>query len=49
MEHLEDALGVLDLTLDDETRAICDALVAPGNAVTDFHNTSTWTKPLVLG
>ena len=48
MEHLEDALGVLDLTLDDETSAICDALVAPGNAATDFHNTSTWMKPLAL-
>ena len=48
MEHLDDALGVLDLTLDDETSAICDALVAPGNAATDFHNTSTWTKPLAL-
>lgn len=49
MEHLEDALGVLDLTLDSETSALCDTFVAPGNAATDFHNTSTWMKPLVLG
>ena len=42
MEQLDDALGVLDATLDDETRATCDELVHPGNAVADFHNTSGW-------
>lgn len=41
-EQLDDAIGVLDATLDDETRAACDALVHPGNAVADFHNTSFW-------
>jgi hypothetical protein len=42
MEQLDDALGVLDATLDDETRATCDELVHPGNAVADFFNTSGW-------
>jgi aryl-alcohol dehydrogenase-like predicted oxidoreductase len=42
MEQLDDALPVLTMTLDDETRAACDELVAPGNAVADFHNTAPW-------
>jgi aryl-alcohol dehydrogenase-like predicted oxidoreductase len=42
MEQLDDALGVLTMTLDDETRAACDELVAPGTAVADFHNTAPW-------
>jgi aryl-alcohol dehydrogenase-like predicted oxidoreductase len=42
MEQLEDALAVLDMTLDDETRAACDELVPPGSAVADFHNTAPW-------
>jgi aryl-alcohol dehydrogenase-like predicted oxidoreductase len=42
MDQLDDALGVLDAALDDETRAVCDELVHPGNAVADFHNTSGW-------
>ncbi len=44
MQHLEDALPVADMTLDDETRAACDALVPPGSAVADFHNTSGWMR-----
>jgi aryl-alcohol dehydrogenase-like predicted oxidoreductase len=46
LEQLEESLVVLDRTLDDDARAACDALVPPGNAVADFHNTSTWAKPL---
>jgi aryl-alcohol dehydrogenase-like predicted oxidoreductase len=42
MEQLDDALAVLELSLDDETRAACDALVPPGSAVADFHNTAPW-------
>jgi len=42
MAQLDDALGVLDRDLDDSTRAACDELVHPGNAVADFHNTSGW-------
>jgi aryl-alcohol dehydrogenase-like predicted oxidoreductase len=42
LEQLDDALAVLTMTLDDETRAACDELVPPGSAVADFHNTAPW-------
>ncbi|MEI8000167.1 MAG: aldo/keto reductase [Actinomycetes bacterium] len=44
LAHLDEALVVLDRTLDDEARAACDDLVPPGNAVTDFHDTSGWMR-----
>jgi aryl-alcohol dehydrogenase-like predicted oxidoreductase len=44
MQHLEDALGVLERTLDDADRPKFDALVHPGSAVADFHSTSGWMK-----
>lgn len=47
MDQLDDALGVLDRTLDDEAREACDALVHPGNAVSDFFNTVEWMKATV--
>ena len=47
MAQLDDALGVLDRTLDDDARAACDALVHPGNAVSDFFNTVAWMKAAV--
>jgi aryl-alcohol dehydrogenase-like predicted oxidoreductase len=49
LDQLVEALGVLQQSLDDETRAACDALVPPGNAVADFHNTAHWIAPLVTG
>jgi 1-deoxyxylulose-5-phosphate synthase len=44
MHHLEDALSVLDKHLTDEDRVAFDALVHPGNAVADFHNSNPWMK-----
>jgi aryl-alcohol dehydrogenase-like predicted oxidoreductase len=44
LEHLEDALGILDKTLDDADRPLFDELVHPGNAVADFHNSNDWMK-----
>ena len=44
LEHLEQALPVLEMTLSDALRAACDELVAPGTAVVDFHNTAPWMK-----
>jgi aryl-alcohol dehydrogenase-like predicted oxidoreductase len=44
MEHLDDALAVLDRNLDDADRLLFDALVHPGNAVADFHNANPWMK-----
>jgi len=44
MAHLDAALNVADKTLTDEDRELCDALVHPGNAVADFHNSNPWMK-----
>ena len=43
-EHLEELVAVREMTLDPEIAAACDALVPPGSAVSDFHNTSGWMK-----
>lgn len=44
MEQLQDALGVLDRTLDAELGTQLDALNGPGNAISDFHNSNPWMK-----
>jgi aryl-alcohol dehydrogenase-like predicted oxidoreductase len=44
LAQLEEALPVMEMTLSDELRAACDALVVPGTAVVDFHNTALWMK-----
>ena len=44
MAHLEDALPVLEMTLAEADRPLFDALVHPGNAVADFHNSNDWMK-----
>ena len=44
MEHLEDALAVLNLDLDPTLAERVDQIVPPGSAVADFHNTSGWMK-----
>ena len=48
LEHLEDALGVLDANLDPADAPLFDKLVHPGNAVTDFHNSNDWMKARIL-
>ena len=47
LAQLDDALAVLDRSLDADARAACDALVHPGNAVVDFHNTAGWVRATV--
>lgn len=47
MAHLEDALPLLDMKLADEDRPRFDALVHPGTAVADFHNSNEWMKARV--
>lgn len=42
--QLEHLLPVLDMTLPDELRTTCDAIVPPGSAAANFHNTSGWMK-----
>jgi aryl-alcohol dehydrogenase-like predicted oxidoreductase len=44
LSHLEDALAVMEMTLDDADRPRFDEMVHPGNAVADFHNTNDWMK-----
>jgi aryl-alcohol dehydrogenase-like predicted oxidoreductase len=48
LAHLEDALGIIDRTLDDSDRPLFDELVHPGNAVADFHNSNEWMKTRIV-
>ncbi|MBK8797670.1 MAG: aldo/keto reductase [Anaerolineales bacterium] len=49
MQHLEDALPLLEMRLADDDRPRFDALVHPGTAVADFHNSNEWMKARVVG
>jgi aryl-alcohol dehydrogenase-like predicted oxidoreductase len=42
--HLDDALAVLEMSLDAETAAQLDEVSPPGSAISDFFNTSGWMK-----
>ncbi|MAU02035.1 MAG: aldo/keto reductase [Anaerolineaceae bacterium] len=44
LEQLEHFLPVLEMTLDDSVREACDALVPPGSAAANFHNSAPWMK-----
>jgi 1-deoxyxylulose-5-phosphate synthase len=44
LAQLDEMLPVLDLQLSDDLRAACDALVPPGSAVANFHNSAAWMK-----
>ena len=48
VEHLEDLIPVMEMTLDDSLREACDKLVPPGSAVANFHNTAGWMKGKIL-
>ena len=48
LAHLEDALAILDKSLDESDIPIFDELVHPGNAVADFHNSNEWMKARIL-
>jgi aryl-alcohol dehydrogenase-like predicted oxidoreductase len=48
LAHLEDALGIIDKTLDDADRPLFDELVHPGTAVADFHNSNDWMKARII-
>lgn len=48
MEHLESFIQIMDRRLDDADRPLFDALVHPGNAVADFHNTSDWMRARIV-
>ncbi|MBK7896904.1 MAG: aldo/keto reductase [Anaerolineaceae bacterium] len=44
LEQLDHFLPVLEMSLTDEVRAACDALVPPGSAAANFHNSAPWMK-----
>jgi 1-deoxyxylulose-5-phosphate synthase len=48
LAHLEDALGIIDKTLNDTDRPLFDNLVHPGTAVADYHNSSEWMKARIV-
>ncbi len=48
LEQLEHFLPVLDMKLDEEIGKACDALVPPGSAVANFHNTADWMKTRIV-
>ncbi len=48
VEHLDDLIPVLEMTLSDELREACDNLVPPGSTVANFHNTAGWMKGQLL-
>ena len=47
LAQLQSLLPVLDMELNEETRAACDGLVPPGSAVANFFNSSGWMKQQV--
>lgn len=44
LEHLNDLLPVLEMSLTEEEREACDRINPPGGMIADFHNTSGWMK-----
>lgn len=48
VEQLEHLLPVLEMSLDETIRAVCDELVPPGSAVANFHNSASWMKMKLL-
>ena len=48
LEQLEHFLPVMEMQLDEQLRAACDALVPPGSAVANFHNSAPWMKMQIL-
>ena len=44
VEQLEHILPVLAMRLSHDLRGACDALVPPGSAVANFHNSAAWMK-----
>ncbi len=45
--QLEHFLPVLDMHLDAEAAAACDAINPPGSAVVNFHNSAPWMKMVI--
>ena len=48
LEHIQSFIAVMEMTLSGEDLQKIDALVHPGNAVADFHNSNSWMKARIL-
>lgn len=48
LEHLEQFIPVMEMKLSEEDRPLFDALVHPGNAAADFHNSNDWMKARII-
>jgi aryl-alcohol dehydrogenase-like predicted oxidoreductase len=48
LAHLEDALVIMDKSLNEADRPLFDELVHPGTAVADFHNSNDWMKARII-
>ena len=48
LAHLEDALVIMDKSLNEADRPLFDELVHPGTAVADFHNSNEWMKARII-
>jgi len=44
LDHLEDALGIIETSMDESDIPLFNELVHPGTAVADFHNSNEWMK-----
>ncbi len=44
LEHLNEFIPAMSMSLTDEERKACDELNPPGSVVTNFFNTATWMK-----
>jgi aryl-alcohol dehydrogenase-like predicted oxidoreductase len=49
LEQLNHFLPILEMTLDDSVRQACNALVPPGSAAANFHNSAPWMKMKLPG
>lgn len=47
LDQLDHLIPVTEMTLSDDLRVACDALVPPGTAVVNFHNSSGWLKATI--
>ena len=48
LAHVEDALAIIDKSLNEADRPRFDELVPPGTAVADFHNSNDWMKARII-
>jgi len=48
VQQLEHFLPLLEMNLDETFRQSCDALVPPGSAVANFHNSAPWMKMRIV-